>query len=104
MSNGNGNGNVKVPRWAWGGIATLISIFLAGSVTWARYITVTLIAIEARMSIIDRNTAVIDDLRARGYTGYTITELGPRLTKIEMQLERLMDDMRHASRTKMVKE
>src|SRR5262245_52777070 len=90
----NGNGQIRIPKWAW---ATVIAIGLT-IVSWGGYVTSKLAAIETRMASWDRQATLVDEIRAEqlrgGYTLYSMGDVQSRLLKLELHLQRLEDDVR----------
>ncbi len=96
MDTVNGNGQIKIPKWAW---ATVIGIALT-VVSWGGFVTSKLAAIETRMANWDRQATLVDEIRAEqlrgGYTIYSMGDVQARLLKVELSLPRLEEDVKDA--------
>jgi hypothetical protein len=96
----NGNGQIKMPKWAW---ATLIGLGLT-VLSWGSYVTSKLAGIDTRMATWDRQTALIDEIRSEqlrgGYTIYSMGDAQARLTKLEITLHRLEEDVKELLKRK----
>jgi hypothetical protein len=94
MSTINGNGQIRIPKWAW---ATLIGVGLTMT-SWCGFVTSKLAAIEARMANWDRQATLVDEIRSEqlrgGYTLYSMGDVQGRLLKVELSLRRLEDDVK----------
>ena len=72
--------------------------------SWAGVVTSKLAAIETRMATWDRQAALIDEVRSEQLRGgYTLSSMGDaqsRLTKLEITLHRLEEDVKDLLRRK----